>query len=355
MLRRQLEASRGGAPPAGMNAHPQPPVIAPGNGIFNGIMSGVGQGGLAPPPPHPSQSEQMGPHSQIGQGPPPPGGLPVPPPPAGPTQQPPFQQGYPQGPVSNGMGPQPPQSTASPGPGRRGMGRPPATVGPATPQINTPIPYPGAAQSPQVSHPTPDNRSMNHHAQPGSVLSELNIDQIPAHYKKAGDDWICVFNQHVPRVLDIDLVHTLQHQSVVCCVRFSHDGKYVATGCNRSAQIYDVQTGEKLCILQDDSVDMGGDLYIRSVCFSPDGRYLATGAEDKLIRVGGSTLLFTRTHTLTRPCRSGTFTRSRFATPSPATSKTFTRSTSRATAVRSHPAAVTAPSAFGILRQAPTF
>ena len=28
-----------------------------------------------------------------------------------------------------------------------------------------------------------------------------------------------------------------------------------------------------------------GDLYIRSVCFSPDGKYLATGAEDKIIRV----------------------------------------------------------------------
>ncbi|ELU41937.1 transcriptional repressor rco-1 [Rhizoctonia solani AG-1 IA] len=28
-----------------------------------------------------------------------------------------------------------------------------------------------------------------------------------------------------------------------------------------------------------------GDLYIRSVCFSPDGKYLATGAEDKQIRI----------------------------------------------------------------------
>jgi general transcriptional corepressor TUP1 len=27
------------------------------------------------------------------------------------------------------------------------------------------------------------------------------------------------------------------------------------------------------------------DLYIRSVCFSPDGVYLATGAEDRIIRV----------------------------------------------------------------------
>jgi glucose repression regulatory protein TUP1 len=26
-------------------------------------------------------------------------------------------------------------------------------------------------------------------------------------------------------------------------------------------------------------------LYIRSVCFSPNGQYLATGAEDKVIRV----------------------------------------------------------------------
>lgn len=33
--------------------------------------------------------------------------------------------------------------------------------------------------------------------------------------------------------------------SVVCCVRFSADGKYLATGCNRTAQIFDVKTGEK--------------------------------------------------------------------------------------------------------------
>ena len=86
-------------------------------------------------------------------------------------------------------------------------------------------------------------------------------------------------------MLDIELMHTLQHDSVVCCVRFSQDGKFVATGCNRSAQIYEVVTGRQVTSLTDDNVDKEGDLYIRSVCFSPDGKYLATGAEDKLIRV----------------------------------------------------------------------
>ena len=38
-------------------------------------------------------------------------------------------------------------------------------------------------------------------------------------------------------------------------------------------------------ILNDESASPQGDLYIRSVCFSPDGKLLATGAEDKQIRV----------------------------------------------------------------------
>ena len=45
-------------------------------------------------------------------------------------------------------------------------------------------------------------------------------------------------------------------------------------------------------VLADDSAGKSGDLYIRSVCFSPDGKYLATGAEDKQIRVRFSSPLF---------------------------------------------------------------
>lgn len=117
------------------------------------------------------------------------------------------------------------------------------------------------------------------------MLANWNPDDLPPSQKREGPDWFAVFNPEVQRVLDVELVHHLNHDSVVCCVRFSRDGKYLATGCNRSAQIFDVTTGQNVATLQDENVDKDGDLYIRSVCFSPDGKYLATGAEDKQIRV----------------------------------------------------------------------
>ncbi|KAF5310544.1 hypothetical protein D9619_008204 [Psilocybe cf. subviscida] len=116
-------------------------------------------------------------------------------------------------------------------------------------------------------------------------LEDLDPHNVPPEFKKEGSDWFAIFNPKVKRVLDVQLVHTLMHESVVCCVRFSADGKFLATGCNRTAQIYDTKTGLKTCVLADDSAGKSGDLYIRSVCFSPDGKFLATGAEDKQIRI----------------------------------------------------------------------
>lgn len=174
----------------------------------------------------------------------------------------------------------PPPPTMSPGPnivrGSRGPG-------PATPQQSHQVAYSDHRASPQVPRPTPPGSQIYRGV--GNTLADLDVDKLPLQQKKEGSDWYAVFNPDVPRALDIELVHHLAHDSVVCCVRFSSDGKYVATGSNRSAQIFDVATGRQLHQLMDNTVDKDGDLYIRSVCFSPDGRLLATGAEDRQIRV----------------------------------------------------------------------
>jgi WD domain, G-beta repeat len=117
---------------------------------------------------------------------------------------------------------------------------------------------------------------------PFSLFDE-DLESTPEGFKQLGDDWFAVFNKHVPRQLGVTLLHTFEHNSMVCSVRFSTDGRYLATGCNWTAQIFDVKTGQKTATLNHESAEP--DLHIRSVCFTPDGRYLATGAEDKKIRV----------------------------------------------------------------------
>ena len=184
-----------------------------------------------------------------------------------------------------GYGSQPPQPTASPGPNKTRVRGPP---NPATPQQSHVGSYADQRASPLVSGPigrsTPQPQQLQM-PNVGNMLADLDPERLRPDQKREGQDWFAVFNPRVQRVLDVDLLHNLVHESVVCCVRFSQDGRYVATGCNRSAQIFEVQTGKQVSILQDETVDKDGDLYIRSVCFSPDGKYLATGAEDKQIRV----------------------------------------------------------------------
>jgi general transcriptional corepressor TUP1 len=276
-----------------------PPSLGHGQGgLFSGIMANQGQGGpgLAPPPdqPPPPQQHPLQPPPQGGQ-------------PQGPPQSqlqgsfPPYQQG----PTLNGYGPQPSQPSTSPGLGKnRNIGNR-GGPGPATPQQHPGQPTPMAPYqndpraSPQMPRPTAPGSGNDMQIAPrhqmhggyqfpnvGNELGQLNPDDLPSDLKRQGPDWFAIFNPAVPRVLDVNLLHNLVHESVVCCVRFSADGKYIATGCNRSAQIFDVRDGRKVCELQDEAVaDKDGDLYIRSVCFSPDGKLLATGAEDRRIRV----------------------------------------------------------------------
>jgi len=132
-------------------------------------------------------------------------------------------------------------------------------------------------------------RSINNtmHTVPSLVEmnKELKSNDMKRNIEEKPDtDWLVGYHPNAQPNLSVDLTHNLEHNSVVCCVKFSEDGKYLATGCNRGAHIYDVDTGDKSYAFSED-VTKEGDLYIRSVCFSPDGKFLAAGAEDKTVKL----------------------------------------------------------------------
>ncbi|PVU96526.1 hypothetical protein BB561_001115 [Smittium simulii] len=139
------------------------------------------------------------------------------------------------------------------------------------------------------AHPAQPNNSAIRGARSGlighSQLGEIDPDSVSSQMKIVGSDWFAIFSNSVPRMINIDLLHSFDHNSVVCCVKFSNSGTMLATGCNHTTQIYDVETGQKISVLVDDSVHGVEDLYIRAVCFSPDDKYLVTGAEDNQIRI----------------------------------------------------------------------
>lgn len=90
--------------------------------------------------------------------------------------------------------------------------------------------------------------------------------------------------------LNVSLQSSLPHGSVVCCVRYSWDGQYLATGSNRSAHIFEAATGQSVATFSKDTGTerddtLGSDSYVRAVCFSPDGNWLITGAEDHVVKV----------------------------------------------------------------------
>ncbi|WOO78624.1 Transcriptional repressor rco-1 [Vanrija pseudolonga] len=198
------------------------------------------------------------------------------------------------GPPGNGPAPtSPPHLPPASGPegNERGSGYPSAQL--PGPPLNGADASASRSPYPPASIPRPlsttvdrkESRSVTPTRSPPTLLSDLDPDNVSRELKKEGSDWFAIWSSHSKKQLDVSLVHSLVHDTVVCCVKFSNDGKYLATGCNRTAQIYDTKTGAKICVLLDESATRTGDLYIRSICFSPDGKYLATGAEDRQIRI----------------------------------------------------------------------
>lgn len=130
------------------------------------------------------------------------------------------------------------------------------------------------------------------HPQGVSRLPSSRSSDDPSSYangqkdRAGGYDWLVVYNPKVPRALTVNLNHTLTHESVVCAVRFDPTGQALATGSNKAVRIFDVKTGNLLITLTDPEMDSGNeDQFFRTVAFSPNGKLLACGSEDSLIRV----------------------------------------------------------------------
>lgn len=213
-------------------------------------------------------TSSVGPNRPASTGPHPPGSAPAPPALHHPSPLPP----------SNGL---PPLSSSAPSPA------PSATQNPSQGSSATPAP-PQMVNSNSTSTSASskvDEKPLIGAANPNVEVTNFDPETAPKDLKKEGSDWMTMFNPNVKRVLDVGLVHTLVHDSVVCCVRFSPDGKMLATGCNRNTTLYDTKTGAKISVLFDKSSGQHNDNYIRSASFSPDGKYLATGSEDRVVRI----------------------------------------------------------------------
>ncbi|KAI8903611.1 WD40-repeat-containing domain protein [Gorgonomyces haynaldii] len=177
------------------------------------------------------------------------------------------------------------------------------------PQVSKPPPMPQVQQMqqlpPQIQQPPPQMQPM--HQPPMQQLppqmppkpkpveperGRASPSHPPAPTQKKPEEWVLATNPDAYQIqssgLNVELLHSIEHSSVVCCVKFSPDGKYIATGCNHYAQVFEIASGRRVALLEDtnrEGKDPKEDLYIRSVCFSPDGVFLATGAEDHVIRV----------------------------------------------------------------------
>ncbi|KAI9253551.1 WD40-repeat-containing domain protein [Sporodiniella umbellata] len=267
--------------PPSQAPHQPPPTIGPGSNYFGGIMNAHTQGppGLVAPPIPEQSPAQPSPHyaaylngSQYGRG------IPTPP-----------SSGHPQRPEWGNYGYRPGPSVPPSSEAKRKSNASTSSAPPSQIQHHQLKQQLLQKQQPQpqvaLSRPPSVNKIASPSLSASGHLADVDPENVPANMKVEGQDWFALFNPKAPRQLKVNLVQTMEHKSVVCCVKFSADGRLLAAGCNRTTLIYDAQTASRVAVLQDESIKTEGDLYIRSVCFSPDNNFLATGAEDMKIRV----------------------------------------------------------------------
>lgn len=188
-------------------------------------------------------------------------------------------------------GPPPPTLAPPPGPTNGARLPPPApsVPNPASQQAPPTGPPQGASHLVGITSLVPpnqprDNALKKEAARAGGATFPPNQQE---------DDYVVLKGRtaaNTPVNMKVGLQNSLQHDSVVCCVRYSWDGAFLATGSNRAAQVYDVSSGRTLAKFPKEDVPQledgtKADSYVRAVCFSPNGQWLVTGAEDHVVKV----------------------------------------------------------------------
>lgn len=107
----------------------------------------------------------------------------------------------------------------------------------------------------------------------------------PAYSVKEGSGWLAVFNPEAPRQMDVRLHRRYVHGGVVCCVKFSSDGRWLAVGTNNAVILYDITQDEKVTFSLTSDDETGKPNHARSVTISPDSKFLVAGSEDNIIRI----------------------------------------------------------------------
>ena len=64
-------------------------------------------------------------------------------------------------------------------------------------------------------------------------MIEMDPETVPREMKKEGTDWVTMYNPKVRRTLDVELVHTLQHDRCVAASPLPTREKWIDSGPQR--------------------------------------------------------------------------------------------------------------------------
>ncbi|KAL4067060.1 WD40-repeat-containing domain protein [Scleroderma yunnanense] len=115
-------------------------------------------------------------------------------------------------------------------------------------------------------------------------MDSLDPHTAPAYSIKEGHGWMAVFNPDAHRQMDVQLHKCHVHDRVVCSVKFSADGRFLAVGTNNAVILYDISRDQKVTFpLGTEESDTAN--HARSVAISPDNKFLVAGSEDRVVRI----------------------------------------------------------------------